>query len=211
MFRLLTRDLMPQRWLWVGAGVVAAGCQAFFAACLLLRKRAPWLWPAAKVGAVALFVAWHLFFFLFRNPLDLWDKPVEDWCARWPWWKDAAPYYDKTDRVTRKYGNFFGIEQGWKMFPPPLARAGYFLDADVTFTDGSTETFTSDNELDLADHLRLGGWRQAQAGHLPHVRHAGGAERLGAPTTYRPSGPSSAGASAAGGKTTPTTRVRRRR
>ena len=110
-------------------------------------------------AAVVLFVAWHLFFLAFRNPLDLWDKPVEDWCAKQGWWKDVRPYYDKTDRATRKYGNFFGIEQGWKMFPPPLARSAWFLDSEITFDDDGVETLPSDNEPDLTHYLRLGGWR----------------------------------------------------
>ena len=160
IFTLLSHDLIPPERLWPGAWGVVAGCQLFFVLCVLLHGRLPWLWPAAKTTAVALFVAWHLFFFLLRNPLDLWDKPVEEWCKKQDGWKAVEPYYDKTDRVTRKYGNFFGIEQGWKMFPPPLARSGWFPESEIAFTDGSVETFPSDNEPDLARYFRLGGWRQ---------------------------------------------------
>ena len=183
IFTLLSHGLIAPQRLWPGAWAVVGGCQFFFLLGFLTERRLPWLWPAAKATAAALFVAWHLFFFLFRNPLDLWDKPVEDWCKTQAWWKEAEPYYDDTDRVTRRYGNFFGIEQGWKMFPPPLARAGWFLDSEITFSDGGVETFPSDNEPDLARYVRLGGWRlrkveAALVWATPEELHAGRADNM---------------------------------
>ncbi len=159
VFTLLSRDLVPRDRLWAGAWAVVGACQLFIVLCVVLERGLPRLWPFAERAAVVLFVGWHLFFLVFRNPLDLWNKPVEDWCAKQGWWKGVEPYYDKTDRVTRKYGNFFGIEQGWKMFPPPLARSGWFLESEITFDDNSVETLPSDNEPDLTDYVRVGGWR----------------------------------------------------
>ena len=157
-FTLLSRDLVPRDRLWAGAWAVVGGCQLFFVLCVVLQRPLPWLWRCQDdrrrfVRRLAPVLPGA------PQPAQPWDKPVEDWCAKQGWWKDVRPYYDKTDRATRKYGNFFGIEQGWKMFPPPLARSAWFLDSEITFDDDAVETLPSDNEPDLTHYLRLGGWR----------------------------------------------------
>jgi hypothetical protein len=109
---------------------------------------------------VILFVTWQLFFLAFRNPLDLWKSQIEGWCAKQRWWKKVEKPYEALDKVTTRYGNLLGIEQGWTMFTPPLARSAPFLGARLQFADGSEEVLRSPNEPDVAGFLRLGGWRQ---------------------------------------------------
>jgi hypothetical protein len=113
------------------------------------------------VGAVVfVFVVWHLFFLLLRNPLDLWWDPIKDWLTEKGLWSRVEPIFGPVDRATWKYGNFFGIDQGWTMFPPPLARSVTFLAARLEFTDGTQDTVYSPNEPNPTAYFRLGGWRQ---------------------------------------------------
>jgi hypothetical protein len=116
----------------------------------------PWSW---KSTLVCVFVTLHLAILLFRNPLDLWWQPIETWAEERPWWKTVQPIYEPIDRWTRRYDNLLGIEQGWTMFQPPVARGAPFLGARLYFTDGTNELIISDNELGR-DYFRLGGWRQ---------------------------------------------------
>jgi hypothetical protein len=109
---------------------------------------------------VFVFVCWHLFFLLFRNPLDLWGNELEAWAKKQTWWARAEPVFEPVDRVTRRYGNLTGVQQGWGMFTPPLARSAPFLAARLDFTDGSATFVYSENEPDPTHFLRLGGWRQ---------------------------------------------------
>jgi hypothetical protein len=153
-----------------------------------------------RVTLITLFVLWHLFFLLFRNPFDLreWKSDFLEYMNEQEWWKapitevswprtpekDATPdeiewaknrkikvspywVFTTLDDVTSRYGNFFGIDQGWSMFTPPLARKAPFLGAELTFTDGTTAMLYSPNEPDMdqrrglsSGYIRLGGWRQ---------------------------------------------------
>jgi hypothetical protein len=122
--------------------------------------------PLDRVGrvlvraAVVLFVVWQVFFLLVRNPLDLWGDDIKKWCKAQPWWWAAKKPYEKLDQATTRYANLLGIEQGWTMFAPPMARGAPFLAARLEFADGSQEEVYSPNEPDPARFLRLGGWRQ---------------------------------------------------
>jgi hypothetical protein len=108
---------------------------------------------------VAAFVAWHLFFLVFRNPLDLWREPILDWCKGRGWWPSAEAPFEQADAATSRYGNLCGVPQGWRMFTAPLARSAPFLAARIEFTDGSREELRSLNEPDPRSFVRLGGWR----------------------------------------------------
>jgi hypothetical protein len=124
------------------------------------RSRLARLWRFIRAAVVFVFVCWHLFFLLFRNPLDLWWRDVESWAKERSWWARAEPFYEPVDRVTRRYGNLAAVQQGWSMFTPPLARSAPFLTARLDFTDGSQAFVFSENEPDPTRFLRLGGWRQ---------------------------------------------------
>jgi hypothetical protein len=119
-------------------------------------------WRYLKITAVVLFVCWQLFFLVFRNPLDLWwDDTLKDWCQRRSWWRTVRPEFERFDTLTRHYGNACGVEQGWCMFTPPMARKAPFLAARLEFSDGSEALLLSENEVDPArPYLRVGGWRQ---------------------------------------------------
>jgi hypothetical protein len=112
----------------------------------------PWTW---KSTLVCVFVSAHLAILLFRNPIDLWRAPMEEWA------KDhgCAEVMGPIDTWTERYENVLGIEQGWCMFRPPIARNAPFLAARLQFTDGTSELIVSDNERGR-DFLRSGGWRQ---------------------------------------------------
>jgi len=145
----------------LGAGCVLGGWQACFLTVVLLRRRLPGLWPAVRPAAIALFVAWQLFFLAARNVLDFWYTPLKDWCAAHHVWDSGVgPALDPVEDATRRYANFNGIDQNWRMFVPPLARSAQFLAARVEFTDGGEETLLSENEPDPHGYFRLGGWRQ---------------------------------------------------
>src|SRR5262249_51842213 len=75
--------------------------------------------------------------------------------------------FNKADVVTSRYGNFFGIDHGWGMFSPPMARSAPFLAAELQFDDDSTTVLSSPNDPDVdqrrglsSGYIRLGGWRQ---------------------------------------------------
>jgi hypothetical protein len=97
------------------------------------------LWCRFKTGVVFVFVCWHLFFLLFRNPVDLWGKEMTTWCKGHGWWEQIEPCYEPVERVTQKYENFFGVEQGWGMFGPPLADACPFLAVRLEFADDADQ------------------------------------------------------------------------
>lgn len=120
----------------------------------------PWSW---KSTLVCIFVTFHLFILAFRNPLDLWWKEMEGYAKEtYPeQWKEYLPYYRTVDRWTERYENVFGIEQGWCMFAPPLARAAPFLATRLEFDNGEEEIILSANEPTPGqDYFRIGGWRQ---------------------------------------------------
>jgi hypothetical protein len=118
------------------------------------------LWRFTRVTAVVVFVCWHLFFLLFRNPLDLWWDDLKPWVKEQDWWAGAQPVFEPVDVLTRRYGNLISVQQGWTMFAPPLARSAPFLAARLDFTDGSASFVFSENEPDPTNFLRIGGWRQ---------------------------------------------------
>jgi hypothetical protein len=93
------------------------------------------LWCWFKTGIVFVFVCWHLFFLLFRNPVDLWDEEITKWGKGHDWWERVGPGYSRAKRVTRKYQHFFGIDQDWGMFSPPMAETCPFLAARLEFAD----------------------------------------------------------------------------
>src|SRR5437899_2717743 len=92
-----------------------------------LMARLVRLWRATKTCAVVLFVLWNLFFLVLRNPLDVWwDDYLKKWCESHDWWPSVRGPFRKADNATYYYGNFFGIDQGWTMFTPELARRAPF-------------------------------------------------------------------------------------
>ena len=161
LFFFILRDQLSLEWREAAAGL-ALGCwQLLFLVCVLVPRRLPWLWSAARNTAVALFVGWQLFFLFVRNPLDFWYKPIKSWCEdQGIWTRHVGPWLDPVDDATRHYGNFNGIDQDWRMFTPPLSRSAVFLAARVEFTDGSDEVVLSEEEPDPRSFYRFGGWRQ---------------------------------------------------
>jgi hypothetical protein len=122
------------------------------------RRPSKNIWRECKIAVVVLFVVWHLFFLLLRNPLDLWGSEIQSTLEnRLP---AGLPVYRWIDRATWRYANFLGLEQGWDMFTPPLARGASYLAARLEFTDGTDLLFLSENEPDPKSYLRMSGWRQ---------------------------------------------------
>jgi hypothetical protein len=161
LFFILLHDQLSLTARCLGAASLLALWQACFAACVLLRRRSPRLWPAARAAAVALFVGWQLFFLVARNALDFWYTPLRDWSVRKDVWDSGVrPVVGPVDDATSRYADFNGIDQNWRMFGPPLARSDQFLAARIEFTDGSDEVLLSENEPDPRGFIRLGGWRQ---------------------------------------------------
>jgi hypothetical protein len=120
------------------------------------------LWRGFKVCAVTLFVVWNLFFLLCRNPLDLWwDDYLKKWCVGKDWWPEVEGPFKQVDQATYNYGAFFGLDQGWTMFTPEMARRSPFVAARLEFTDDSSLMLYSENEPENLNHFfRFGGWRQ---------------------------------------------------
>jgi hypothetical protein len=161
LFFFLLRDQLSLIIRESAAVAVLACWQLCFLLCVLTRRRLPWLWPAARNTAVVLFVVWQLFFLLVRNPLDFWYAPLKDWCQDRQIWNDRiGPYLDRVDDATRRYGNFDGIDQNWRMFTPPLTRYATFLAVRIEFADGPDDVLLSENEPDPQRFFRFGGWRQ---------------------------------------------------
>ena len=138
----------------------------------------PWYrlaWRYARGCIIFLVVVFHLLFLAIRNPLDLWYRGICDWMKHVPvgelleseedplpptWWDRYGDEFELTDRFTFRYANLFGVEQGWCMFQPPVAREAYFLGARVEFRDGSSSLLLSDNApIDPTRYFRLGGWQ----------------------------------------------------
>jgi hypothetical protein len=117
------------------------------------------LWRRLTRAAVCLVVAWHLFFFAVRNPLDLWYEPISKWLKKRGWWQRWGGSFQRVDRFTWKYGNFVGCEQRFVMFSPPMARRVVFLAVRYEFADGSREVLLSDNEPDPTYFFRFGGYQ----------------------------------------------------
>jgi hypothetical protein len=59
--------------------------------------------------------------------------------------------YDEVDRWTKNYGRVLGVEQGWSMFTPNLAREGTFLAARIEFKNGQELLIKSENEPRLPE------------------------------------------------------------
>lgn len=124
----------------------------------------------AKVTLVFLVVAWHLFFFAVRNPLDLWDDAITSWLRRAGWfYRDSdtvpehawnvRPGYRFFDELTFRYANTVGVEQRWVMFTPPMAQRAPFLAVRFEFDDDSTELVKSANEPTPHQFFRFGDWQ----------------------------------------------------
>jgi len=144
----------------------------------LLGKVIRWAWRWLKVGLVVAFVSWQLFVLLVRNPLDLWSKEIKGWCKEQSWWGEPVlpgtpvsyrTVFTKVDDVTYYYTHVTGMEQGWSMFTPNLARSAPFLTARIEFTDETSELVKSENEPALTEaenekyaisYLRIGHARQ---------------------------------------------------
>lgn len=122
----------------------------------LLRR----LWRGWRITVVVGIVSWHLFFFAFRNPLDLWEKPIYSWLRQQPGWGRWGKCVERADDLTYRFGNLVGCEQRWVMFRPPMARGAWFLAFRLEFQDGSSELLRSTNEPDQpARFFRLGDWQ----------------------------------------------------
>ncbi len=137
---------------------------------------------ALRIVAITAFVCWHLFYLLFRNPLDLWwNEIVTGWLKKQVWWDrplvtmqqnfpndprhvvvTPGKIFSTIDMATDRYGHFFGVEQGWSMFTPPIARKAPFLAAEIELNDDSREVLLSPNEVSLPEgwYFRWDGWRQ---------------------------------------------------
>jgi hypothetical protein len=128
------------------------------------------VWRYVKGGVALFIVVFHLAVLAVRNPLDLWYNEIRDWLKEHPagaeqsWWaevgeKERGPLR-LADNFTWKYTNFWGIEQRWVMFTPPVARKAPFLSMRLEFGDGSSELMLSCNEPDdPARFCRVGGWQ----------------------------------------------------
>ena len=161
VFFVLLHDLLSLEQREIAAAAVLAGWQGCFLLCVLARRRLPGLWPAARTGAVVLFVGWQLVFLCVRNSLDFWYTPLRHWCMKQEIWDHGVgPVLDPVNAAADRYANVNGIDQDWKMFAPPLARSDPFPAVRIVFTDGSDETVLSDNEPDPRGFFRFGGWRQ---------------------------------------------------
>lgn len=117
------------------------------------------IWHWIVRGVIILFVSWHLFALLVRNPMDLWEKGIERWAKEQPWWEDWGEIWEETEKVTRRYCKLTGCEQGWSMFTPNLARSAPFLAARIVFDDGSDALLLSPGEPDPKGYFRLSGSR----------------------------------------------------
>ncbi len=122
------------------------------------------VWRLAGGVFVFLVVAWHLFFLVVRNPLDLWGDEIRGWLVKKGWLakKGEGPTtwdgpYRLADRLTYYFANKTGAEQNWGLFAPPMARRSPFLGTRYEFTDGTSETLVSSNEPDdPARYFRFG-------------------------------------------------------
>lgn len=139
----------------------------------------PWYrtaWRFVRGCLIFLFVVFHLFLLVVRNPLDLWYKEIKEWSMKTPiwtvskseedpppsptWWDRYGEEVELVDRFTWRYGNLVGCEQGWSMFTPPVARGANFMAVRLEFRDGTSELLLSDNEpVDPTRYFRLGGWQ----------------------------------------------------
>src|SRR5437764_249581 len=99
-----------------------------------------------RAALVFLVVAGHLFFFAFRNPLDLWDREIYGWLEARGWCPRCVGAIRRADRATYRYANLVGCEQRWVMFRPPMARGASFLGYRLEFADGTSEGVRSPNE-----------------------------------------------------------------
>lgn len=105
------------------------------------------------------FVVCQLLFMVGRGALDLFYDEFTGWLKQRPWYRKVKPAFTRVESATRKYGNFLGIEQGWRLFPGPMARYDLFLAARIEFTDDTEAMIYSENEPDLKAFFRVGGWR----------------------------------------------------
>jgi hypothetical protein len=112
-----------------------------------------------RAGLVFGVVAWHLFFFAVRNPLDLWDTHIYAWLEARGWCPRCVKAIRRADDVTYRYANTLGCEQRWVMFRPPMARGASFLGYRLEFADGTSQMLRSPNEPTPARFFRLGGWQ----------------------------------------------------
>jgi hypothetical protein len=127
-------------------------------------------WRVVQGAAVVLFVCWNLLYLAVRNPLDLWwDNDTRTLAAEQTWWPKARWLLDDSDnndqwslnKATDRYGEFAGIQQGWSMFTPWLARKSFYLSAEMEFDNGDRDVVYSTNEFRHDTfYLRIGNWRQ---------------------------------------------------
>ena len=138
----------------------------------------PWyrvVWRYTRGSLIFLFVVFHLLLLAIRNPLDIYYKDIIVWLKEEPawggwssdeddppptWWDRYGEEFQRVDQFTYRYANLFGVEQGWNMFTPPVAREAYFLAVRLEFRDGTSALLISDNEpIDPTRYFRLGGWQ----------------------------------------------------
>src|SRR5262245_2493047 len=117
------------------------------------------IWHYFKAAVICLFVAWHLFFLLVRNSLDIWGTDLKDSLESQDLWASVRPVYREIDLATWRYGNLLGVEQDWCMFGPPMGRHASFLAVRLEFTDGTDILMLSPVEPAPTGHIRFGGWR----------------------------------------------------
>ncbi|MGL4553667.1 MAG: hypothetical protein ACRC33_21095 [Gemmataceae bacterium] len=126
-------------------------------------------WRYLKATLIFLVVAWHLFFFAVRNPLDLWDDEIVAWLTKRGYYAregggpprhfNLRPAYRFADELTYRFANTAGVEQRWVMFTPPMAQRAPFLSVRFEFDDGSTALVPSPNEPVPARFFRFGLWQ----------------------------------------------------
>src|SRR5262249_49847181 len=121
-------------------------------------------WRVIKGTVIFLIVACQLLFLLVRNPLDHWKNEISAWLEQKDWWELSSSAilpsdevtehsecweqwkdtFDFADRVTLRFANISGNEQGWLMFSPPMARRSPFLGVRFEFENSPPVTVESD-------------------------------------------------------------------
>ena len=57
------------------------------------------LWKRTIQSLVFLFVCWHLFALMIRNPLDMWKDYMVKYAQERPWWDKWKDTFEKVDRA----------------------------------------------------------------------------------------------------------------
>lgn len=116
-------------------------------------------WRICRSIFVFCLVAFHLFYFVTRNILDISYKETLNWLEENEYPDGWISAYKRLDRFTYHFGNRVGCEQDWYMFSPPMAREAPFILYRLVFTNGETLDISTPTEPDPDWYFRLGGWQ----------------------------------------------------